>query len=100
MQRVRTVKQNEMRENEGVISKFERKLSVKREGAEVLYKEFQQKLVAVGVKLGRYKNWAQHYRQSRLFELNQKGLFNKLEGTKRESVIPDAEESTCFWSDI
>ena len=27
-------------------------------------------------------------------------MFNKLEGTKRESVIPDAEESTCFWSDI
>ena len=45
-------------QNEGVISKFERKLSVKREGAEVVYKAVQQKLVAVGAKLGRYENWA------------------------------------------
>ena len=27
-------------------------------------------------------------------------MFNELEGTKRESVIPDAEEGTCVWSDI
>ena len=26
-------------------------------------------------------------------------MFNKLEGTKRESVIPDAEESRHFWND-
>ena len=27
-------------------------------------------------------------------------MFNKLEGTQLESVIPDAEESRRFWSDI
>ena len=27
-------------------------------------------------------------------------MFDKLEGTQLESVIPDAEESRRFWSDI
>ena len=27
-------------------------------------------------------------------------MFDKLEGTQLESVIPDAEESRCFWSEI
>lgn len=38
------------------------------------------------------------YRQNRLYELIQKRLLNKLEGTQGESAIPDKEESRRFWS--
>ena len=62
--------------------------------------EVRQRLFAVGAKLERYDNRTEQYRQNRLFEPNQKRLFNELEGTQRESVIPDAEESRRFWSDI
>ena len=87
-------------ENEGVISKLERKFNVKRKGAEVVHEEVRQRLVVAGAKLEKYDNKTEQNRQNRLFESNQKRLFNELEGTQRESVITDAEESRRFWSDI
>ena len=95
----RRIRRREL-QNEGVISKLERKFSVKRKGVEVVQEEVRQRLVAVGAKLERYDNRTEQFRQNRLFESNQKGLFNELEGTQRESVITDAEESKRFWSDI
>ena len=82
-------------QNERVISKLERKFNVKRKGAALVYEK-----VAVRAKLERYDNRTEKYRQNRLFESNQKRLFNKLERTQRKSVIPDAEASRRFWSDI
>ena len=39
--------------------------------------------------------------QSRLFQTNQKRLFERLEGIERRNgVRPDAEESITFWSSI
>ena len=64
-------------QNESVISKLERKFSVIRKGVEVVQEEVRQKLVAVGVKLERYDSRTEQYRQNRLFESNQKRLFNK-----------------------
>ena len=87
-------------QNEGVISKIERKFNVKRKGAEVVHEEVRQRLVVAGAKLEKYDNKTEQNRQNRLFESNQKRLFNELEGTQRESVITDAEESRRFWSDI
>ena len=87
-------------QKEGVISKFERKFYVKLKGVELLHEEIRQRLVAAGAKLERYEYRTEQYRESRLFESNQKRLFNELEGTQRESVIPDAEESRRFCSDI
>ena len=86
--------------NEVVISKLERKFNIKRKGADVVHEEVRQRLVAVGAKLERYDNSTKQYRQNRLFESNQKKLFNELEGAQRKSVIPDAEENRRFWSNI
>ena len=82
-----------------IISRLERKFDVKRKVAEVVQEEVRQRLVAVGAKLERYDNRTKQYRQNQLVESNQKRLFNELEGTQRENVIPDAEESRRFWSD-
>ena len=57
----------------------------------------RQRLVAVGAKLERYDIRTEQYMQNRLFESNQKRLFNELEGTQRKSVIPGVEESRHFW---
>ena len=48
--------------NEGVISKLERKFSVKRKGSEVFHEEVRQRLVAVVAKLERYDNREEQYR--------------------------------------
>ena len=51
-------------QNESVISKLERKFSVIRKGVEVVQEEVRQSLVAVGVKLERYDNRTEQYRQN------------------------------------
>ena len=66
----------------------------------MVHEEVRQRLVAVEAKLERYDNRTKQYRQNQLFGSNQKRLFKELEGAQRESVIPDAEESRRFWSDI
>jgi len=93
------MKRNELR-NEGTITKLERKYCIEEKGVSVVHEEVQQRLVAIGAKLERYDNRTSQYRQNRLFESNQKKLFDELDGVERETVVPDAEESTRFWSDI
>ena len=66
----------------------------------MVHEEVRKRLVAVEAKLERYDNRTKQYRQNQLFGSNQKRLFKELEGAQRESVIPDAEESRRFWSDI
>ena len=51
-------------QNEGVISKFERKFSIKRKGADMVYEKVRQRLVAAGAKLERYDNGTKQYRQN------------------------------------
>ena len=53
--------------------------------------EVRLRLVTVRAKIERYDNRTKQYRQNRLFESNQKRLFNELEVTQRKNVIPDAE---------
>ena len=93
------MKRNEL-QNEGTKSKLERKYHIEEKGIVVVHEEVQQRLVAIGAKLERYDNMTEQYRHNRLFESNQKKLFDELDGVERETVVPDAEESTCFWSDI
>ena len=66
----------------------------------MVHKDVQQRLVAAGAKQERHDIRADQYRQNQLFESDQERLFDELKGTQRESVIPDAEESRHFWSDI
>ena len=66
----------------------------------MVHKEGPPRLLAVGTKLERYDNRTEQYMQNQLFESNQTRLFNELEETQRANVIPDAEESRWFWSDI
>ena len=51
-------------QNESVISKLERKFSVKRKGAEVFHQVVRQRLVVVGANLERYNNRTRQKRQN------------------------------------
>ena len=66
----------------------------------MVHKDVQQRLVAAGAKQERHDIRTDQYRQNQLFESDQERLFDELKGAQRESVIPDAEESRHFWSDI
>ena len=93
------LKRNELR-NESTITKLKRKYYIDEKGISTVQEEVQQRLVAIGAKLERYDNRTSQYRQNRLFESNQKKLFDELDGMGREIIVPDAEESTQFWSNI
>ena len=80
-------------QNKGIISKFEKKTQFQTE-VEVVHQKVRQRLAAVGEKLERYDNRTEQYLQNRLFESNQKRLFNELEATQRQ-MRPDARESKC-----
>ena len=54
----------------------------------------------MGAKLERYDNRTKQFRQNRLFESNQKKLFDELEGKERQTAVADAEESRIFLNDI
>ena len=96
---LKRMKRNEL-QNEGTKSKLERKYHIEKKGIAVVHEEVQQRLVAIGAKLERYDNRTEQYRQNRLFQSNQKKLFDESDGVERETVVPDAEESTRFWSNI
>ena len=93
------MKRNEL-QNEGTKSKLERKYRIEEKGIVAVHEEVQQRLVAIGAKLERYDNRTEQYRRNRLFESNQKKLFDELDGVERETVVSDAEESTRVWSNI
>ena len=49
----------------------------------------------------RYEDRINQFRQNKLFQNNQKRLFEELEGNERNlNIMPDAEKSRKFWSDI
>ena len=93
------MKKNEL-QNEGTKSKLERKYCIEEKGIVMVHEEVQQRLVAIGAKLESYGNRTEQYRQNCLFEPNQNKLFNELDEVERETVVPDAEESNRFWSNI
>ena len=85
-------------QNEDVTSKLERKFNVKRKGVEVVHEKVRQRLVVVGAKLEKYDNRTEQYQQNRLFESNQKRLFNELgpssdEQRKHRLVEEDREQT-------
>ena len=63
--------------------------------------ELKQRLTVQAAKLKRYEDRQNQYRQNRMFETNQKRLFEEMESIERNNdFIPDAEESRELWNGI
>ena len=63
--------------------------------------ELKQRVVVKADKIKRYEKRTNQYQQNRMFDNNQKRLFEKLEGKERsENVIPEKHETNEFWRDI
>ena len=74
---------------------------MKKKGIETVIEELQQRIVALAAGMGRYTNRVKQYRQNKLFETNQRRLYQELNGENMsETVAPDAEKSKEFWSGI
>ena len=87
--------------NIAVCEGLERRYYLKKKGVVVVLEELKQRILAKTGKVERYQSRIEQYRQNRIFQSNQKRLFEMLGNEERDnSVVPDIEESMRFWSSI
>ena len=80
---------------------LERKYRIRQKGIRVVYEELKQRLVAKKTKIRRYEQRNEQYVQNRMFRMDQKRFYQRLDGmNKRESVVPNGDASVEFWSRI
>ena len=88
-------------QNDKVKTELKSQYRVKTKGLAVVTEELKQRVTAVGKKIKRYESRREQYRQNRLFQSNQKRLFDMIDGIERGiNILPDAEECRQFWSGI
>ena len=86
---------------ENVKEKLNEKYKVNAKGIRVVIEELKQRVKAKSAKIRKYEDRNNTFQQNRLFQSNQKRLFEKLEGyEKQDDITPDSEESKIFWSNI
>ena len=87
---------------EGKVRLVKEKYRVKRKGLTTVIGESKQIILAKAAKLSRYEQRIQQYRINRLFKVDQKKVYNELNGQTGSSNrdIPNAEESRTFWRGI
>ena len=84
-----------------VKEQLETRYKVKKKGIGVVIEELKQQVVAKAAKVKRYEGRVEQYRQNRMYQSNQKRLFERLENKERSNeVSPDTQENKKFWSDI
>ena len=80
---------------------LEGKYHVWRKGFVATVEELKQRIKTKTTKIKKYEERNNQYIQNRLFQTNQKLLFEKIEGIERNNDIrPNALESKAFWSNI
>ena len=80
---------------------LERKYLVKKKGISVVIEELKQRIKAVQQKISRYECRTEQYKENRMFEANQRRLYQIIDGIQWNNVqSPEAAESIEFWSGI
>ena len=86
---------------ENVKTDLEKRYYVRNKGISTVAEELKQRIKAKTAKINKYEERNKQFLQNRLFQTNQKRLFEIIEGIERNSdITPDAEESKTFWGDI
>ena len=79
--------------------RLNRKYHLEERGTLYISGMLKQKIKAGGVKIKRYDERCQQFKQNHLFRTNQKLFYKTLHGKeRREAVLPDPTEATSFWS--
>ena len=90
-----------MRLKQSERERLNRKYHLEERGTLYVSGMLKQEIKAGGVKIKRYDERCQQFKQNHLFRTNQKLFYKTLDGKERgETVLPDATEATSFWSKI
>ena len=86
---------------EGKYKLLERKYNLEAKGLTVIVGELKQRVIAKKAKVKRFEQRIRQHRQNRLFSVDQKRFYQEINGeSRKEKIIPDAEESKRFWGGI
>ena len=74
---------------------------VKKKGLKIVIEELKQRMLAKSAEVKRYEQRIEQFRQNRIFDLDQKKIYAKLNGNGiRSNGVPNEGEYTKFWGDI
>ena len=83
------------------MNELNEKYRVKREGLKTVIEELKQRMLAKSVKVRRYHQRIEQFRQYRIFDLHQKKMYAEFSGDGvKPSDVPNAEESKRSWGDL
>ena len=86
-----------MRKIKELIAKYR----VKKKGIYLVIEELKQRLIAKKTKVKKHEQRTSQFGQNQLFQVNQKQVYNDLNGEKQgDRIIPNSEDSIKFQSDI
>ena len=84
-----------------LVKTLREKYKVTEKGYNVVIEELKQRITANSMKIKRYDDRCDQFRQNRLFTSNQQKLFQELEENKGEIlIVTEDERSKSFWSSI
>ena len=84
----------------GKYNELVKKYKVKEKGISKVMEELKQRLQVKASKLKRYEQRIEQYRINRMYQQDQKRVYQEMSGKPGEKVMPDAEKSVRFWSGI
>ena len=79
---------------------LERKYFIKKKGLDVVLEELKQRLQAKSKKIKRYQQRIDQFRIKKLFQQDQKKVYQQINSKTASHEKPDAKESEEFWSNI
>ena len=98
--RVERWKRSEL-ENVDLKYELERKYLIKKKGIIVVIEELKQRMKAIQYKIKRYEDRTEQYKKNRMFETNQKRLYEIVDGVHRNNEeAPNSGDCLEFWSGI
>ena len=88
--------------NRGKKEDIKKKYNLQKEDIKTVIETIKQRITANATKLGRYEARNEQYMQNRMFRINQKKLFERLEkgDGQQEEIKPNKEEALEFWGNI
>ena len=79
---------------------LDRKYFIKNKGVDVVLEELKQRLQAKSNKIKRYEQRIEQFRINKLFQQDQKKVYQQLNGKTGNYEKPDARDSKEFWSNL
>ena len=100
LNRIEKIKSGELKKDR-VGDSLKEKYHIRKKGINCVIEELKQRITANSEKIKRYQKRCKQYQQNRLFQNNQKKLFEQLEGVERgNDESPEAEPTATFWKGI